>query len=44
MMGGYNMAAKKKERMGKMAGGKVSGSQPSYGGTIADAMPKGAPC
>ncbi|MEK9922834.1 MAG: hypothetical protein VW521_08225 [Rhodospirillales bacterium] len=33
MMGGYNMAAKKKKRMGKMKGG-----------AIANAMPKGAPC
>jgi hypothetical protein len=42
MMGGYN----KDKRMGKAMGGPAfkSGSQPVYGGTIADAMPKGGPC
>jgi len=41
MMGGYN-----DKRMGKAMGGPVSksGSQPVYGKTIADAMPKGGPC
>jgi len=41
MMGGYN-----NKRMGKAMGGPASksGSQPVYGGTIADAMPKAGPC
>ena len=45
---------KEKKKMGMMCGGKahrakkamggmMKGSQPMYGGTVADAMPKGAP-
>lgn len=42
MMGGYN----KDKRKGKAMGGPASksGSQPVYGSTIADAMPKSGPC
>jgi hypothetical protein len=41
MMSGYN-----DKRMGKAMGGPASksGSQPVYGGSIADAMPKAGPC
>lgn len=37
------MCGGKAHRAKKAMGGMMKGSQPMYGGTVADAMPKGAP-